>query len=80
MHFTLAELANRVGGRVEGDGSIRIERILPLEEAGPSDISFFANRRYAAEFAATRAGGWPGSRTRDSVARPASRPSSGPPG
>ena len=56
MHFTLAELANRVGGRVEGDGSIRIERILPLEEAGPSDISFFANRRYAAEFAATRAG------------------------
>ena len=56
MHFTLAELANRVGGRVEGDGSIRIERIMPLEEAGPSDISFFANRRYAAEFAATRAG------------------------
>ncbi|MEI6225385.1 MAG: UDP-3-O-(3-hydroxymyristoyl)glucosamine N-acyltransferase [Deltaproteobacteria bacterium] len=56
MHFTLAELANRVGGRVEGDGSIRIERIRPLEEAGPSDSAFFANRRYAAEFAATRAG------------------------
>jgi UDP-3-O-[3-hydroxymyristoyl] glucosamine N-acyltransferase len=56
VHFSLAELADRVGGRVEGDGSIRIERVMPLEEAGPSDISFFANRRYAAEFAATRAG------------------------
>ncbi len=56
MHFSLAELANRVGGRVEGDGSIRIERVMPLEEAGPSDISFFSNRRYVAEFAATRAG------------------------
>ena len=56
MHFTLAELANRVGGRVEGDGSIRIERVMPLDEAGPSDISFFANRRYAADFVATHAG------------------------
>jgi UDP-3-O-[3-hydroxymyristoyl] glucosamine N-acyltransferase len=54
--FTLAELAQRVGGRTEGDGSIRIERVMPLEEAGPSDVSFFANRRYAAAFAATRAG------------------------
>jgi UDP-3-O-[3-hydroxymyristoyl] glucosamine N-acyltransferase len=56
VHFSLAELAERVGGRVEGDGSIRIERVMPLEEAGPSDVSFFANRKYAAAFAATRAG------------------------
>ena len=56
MHFSLAELAERVGGRVEGDGSIRVERVMPLEDAGPSDVSFFANRKYAAEFAATRAG------------------------
>ena len=45
VHFSLAELAERVGGRVEGDGSIRIERVMPLEDAGPGDISFFANRR-----------------------------------
>jgi len=56
VHFALAELAKRVGGRVEGDGSLRIGRVMPLEEAGPSDVSFFANRRYAAAFAATRAG------------------------
>jgi UDP-3-O-[3-hydroxymyristoyl] glucosamine N-acyltransferase len=56
VHFTLAELASRVGGRVEGDGSVRIERVMPLEEAGPSDVSFFANKKYGPEFAATRAG------------------------
>jgi len=56
VHFTLAELAERVGGRVEGDGSLRVERVMPLEDAGPSDISFFANRKYAARFAASRAG------------------------
>jgi UDP-3-O-[3-hydroxymyristoyl] glucosamine N-acyltransferase len=56
VHFSLAELAERVGGRVEGDGSLRIERVMPLEEAGPSDVSFFSNRKYAADFAATRAG------------------------
>ena len=56
MHFTLAELAERVGGRVEGDGSLRIERVMPLEEAGPADISFFSNRKYLARFASSRAG------------------------
>jgi UDP-3-O-[3-hydroxymyristoyl] glucosamine N-acyltransferase len=56
VHFTLAELADRVGGRVEGDGSLVVERVMPLEEAGPSDVSFFANRRYASQFAASRAG------------------------
>jgi len=56
VHFSLAELAERVGGRVEGDGSLRIERVMALEDAGPSDISFFANRKYGAAFAGTRAG------------------------
>jgi len=56
VKFTLAELAKRVGGRVDGDGSLRIERVMPLDEAGPSDLSFFANRKYGAAFAATRAG------------------------
>jgi UDP-3-O-[3-hydroxymyristoyl] glucosamine N-acyltransferase len=56
LHFTLAELAKRVGGRVEGDGSVLLERVRSLEDAGPSDVSFFANRKYGAAFAATRAG------------------------
>jgi len=53
--YTLAELAARVGGAVEGDGGIRIERIRGLEEAGPGDLSFFANRRYRRALEATRA-------------------------
>jgi UDP-3-O-[3-hydroxymyristoyl] glucosamine N-acyltransferase len=52
---TLAELAARVGGEVEGDGGVRIERIRPLEDAGPGDIAFFSNRRYRRAFEDTRA-------------------------
>jgi UDP-3-O-[3-hydroxymyristoyl] glucosamine N-acyltransferase len=54
--FTLAELAERVGGRVEGDGSLRVERVMPLEDAGPGDVSFFANKKYRKAFEASRAG------------------------
>jgi len=53
--WTLAELAARVGGKVEGDGNVRIERVRGLEDAGPGDISFFANHRYRAAFETTRA-------------------------
>ncbi|HEY6106258.1 MAG TPA: UDP-3-O-(3-hydroxymyristoyl)glucosamine N-acyltransferase [Anaeromyxobacteraceae bacterium] len=55
MVFTLAELAARVGGEVEGDGSLRIERVRGIEEAGPGDLSFFANRKYRRAFEASRA-------------------------
>ena len=54
--FTLAELAAKVGGQVEGDGALRVEGVAPLEDAGPSDISFFSNRKYRKAFEASRAG------------------------
>ncbi len=54
--FTLAELAARVGGRVDGDGGARIEGVAPLDGAGPADLSFLANPKYRAAFEATRAG------------------------
>ena len=56
MNFLLSELAARVGGEVQGDGGLRIERVAPLEEAGPAELSFFANPRYRAAFEASRAG------------------------
>ncbi|HZZ86640.1 MAG TPA: UDP-3-O-(3-hydroxymyristoyl)glucosamine N-acyltransferase [Anaeromyxobacteraceae bacterium] len=56
MDFLLSELAARVGGEVQGDGALRVERVAPLEEAGPADLSFFANPRYRAAFEASRAG------------------------
>ncbi len=54
--FTLAELAARVGGEVQGDGTIRVEGVAPLEDAGPSDLSFFSNKKYRRAFEASRAG------------------------
>ncbi len=52
----LAELASALGGAVEGDGEIEITGVAGLEEAGPADVSFLSNRRYAALFKSSRAG------------------------
>jgi len=54
--FTLAELAARVGGEVHGDAALRVEGVAPLEDAGPSQISFLANRKYRKAFETSRAG------------------------
>jgi UDP-3-O-[3-hydroxymyristoyl] glucosamine N-acyltransferase len=56
ISFTLAELAARVGGTVHGDGALRLDGIAPLEDAGPSHVSFFANRKYRKAFEASKAG------------------------
>ena len=56
MTFTLAELAVRVGGAVDGDGSLRLAGVAALENAGPEHVSFFSNRKYRAAFEASRAG------------------------
>jgi UDP-3-O-[3-hydroxymyristoyl] glucosamine N-acyltransferase len=55
MGFPLHELAARVGGTVIGDGSIAIEGVAPLEDAGPSQLSFFSNKKYRKAFEATGA-------------------------
>ena len=52
----LRDLAARLDCRLEGDGEIDITRAAGLEDAGPSDLTFFANNKYAAELRATRAG------------------------
>lgn len=54
--FTLAELARHVAGEVQGDGALRLDGVAPLEDAGPADVSFFANKKYRRSFEATRAG------------------------
>ena len=55
MRFTVAELAHRVGGEVLGDGALQVERVAPLEQAGPGALSFFSNRKYRAAYEATSA-------------------------
>jgi UDP-3-O-[3-hydroxymyristoyl] glucosamine N-acyltransferase len=52
---TLGELARRLECPVEGDAAIEIRRVATLEEAGPGDLTFLANPRYAGKLAATRA-------------------------
>ena len=51
----LRDLAEYVGGRVIGDGSVVISRVSPIEEAGHGDITFLANPRYARFIAASKA-------------------------
>jgi UDP-3-O-[3-hydroxymyristoyl] glucosamine N-acyltransferase len=54
--YALAELAARVGGIVDGDGTTPIDGVAPLEAAGPDRLSFFSNRKYREAFEASRAG------------------------
>ena len=53
--LTLRELAERLGCRLEGDGTVEIERVATLEAAGPGDLSFLSNPKYAPQLASTRA-------------------------
>jgi UDP-3-O-[3-hydroxymyristoyl] glucosamine N-acyltransferase len=53
--LTLRELAERLGCRLEGDGSVEIGRVATLEAAGPGDLSFLSNPKYAPQLAATKA-------------------------
>lgn len=56
MGWTVAELAARLGGEVEGDGALTLTAVRGLEDAGPEDLSFLANRRYTRLLRESRAG------------------------
>lgn len=47
MVATVEQLAALVRGRLVGDGSISIHSARPVAEAGPGDITFIENERYA---------------------------------
>src|SRR6185369_5776130 len=51
----LAALAERLACELRGDGTIEIRAVRSLEEAGPGDLTFLANPKYAGRVAATRA-------------------------
>jgi UDP-3-O-[3-hydroxymyristoyl] glucosamine N-acyltransferase len=51
----LQVIAERLGCTLEGDGAIEIARVAAIGDAGPGDLTFFANPKYAAELRATRA-------------------------
>ncbi len=51
----LGDIANALGCRLEGDGSIEISGVAGLEQAGPSELTFLANPKYAPKVKHTRA-------------------------
>lgn len=53
--MTLGELARRLECPVEGDAAIEIRRVAKIEDAGPGDVTFLANPKYASKLAATKA-------------------------
>ena len=53
---TLAELAERFGLRLRGDGNRRLEGIATLANANASQLSFLSNSKYTAQLASTTAG------------------------
>jgi len=54
--MTVQEIADLVGGTVEGDASRRIEGIASVDSAGPSKLTFAADQKRAAQLAASQAG------------------------
>ncbi len=51
----LGELATRLGAELHGDPTVEISGVKGIEEAGPSEITFVANPRYASLARTTRA-------------------------
>ncbi|MDZ8119575.1 UDP-3-O-(3-hydroxymyristoyl)glucosamine N-acyltransferase [Pontiella agarivorans] len=51
----LSDIAERVGGVLEGNGDLEITAVAGLREAARGDISFLANPKYAAQVAGTHA-------------------------
>ncbi len=55
MDVTLDDLGRLVGGKVTGDGKTVIRAVNGIKDAGPGDITFLANAKYAPLLADTKA-------------------------
>jgi UDP-3-O-[3-hydroxymyristoyl] glucosamine N-acyltransferase len=53
--ITLGQLADKLGCRVHGDAGTEIQSLSTLEKAGPGELSFLANMKYAPKVSASRA-------------------------
>ncbi|MGI8958697.1 MAG: UDP-3-O-(3-hydroxymyristoyl)glucosamine N-acyltransferase [Bryobacteraceae bacterium] len=53
--FTLGQLAERLGCELSGDSQIEILRVSTIEKAGPGEITFLANMKYAPKVKSSRA-------------------------
>ena len=53
--LTLGSIVAALGGELEGDASLAIGRLAPLETAQPDALSFLSNPKYRQQLATTRA-------------------------
>ncbi len=51
----LADIAERAGCELRGDGAVEINGVAPIDAAGPGQLTFLAHPRYAQFLATTRA-------------------------
>lgn len=55
MEMTLRELAGRIGAVVDGDGDIHVRGCNTIEQAGPDELAFVSNVKYAKFLKSTKA-------------------------
>jgi UDP-3-O-[3-hydroxymyristoyl] glucosamine N-acyltransferase len=46
MEFSLGQIAELIGGKVEGDSTLRVSRLDKIQEGLPGGISFLSNEKY----------------------------------
>jgi UDP-3-O-[3-hydroxymyristoyl] glucosamine N-acyltransferase len=56
MSLTISQLAERIGARCQGDGQQTVIGCATLDEAGPEQVSFLTNGKYAKRLADSAAG------------------------
>jgi UDP-3-O-[3-hydroxymyristoyl] glucosamine N-acyltransferase len=56
MSRPLGAIVEALGGQLQGDEQLEIQRLAPLASAGPSELSFVAQARYASQIETTAAG------------------------
>jgi UDP-3-O-[3-hydroxymyristoyl] glucosamine N-acyltransferase len=57
MEFSIDQIAQIIGAKVEGDGNVKVRTLAKIEEATPEGLSFLANPKYERFIYETHAGG-----------------------
>ena len=56
MALTLEQIAQRFGGEIVGDATVKVAGLAPLDQAQPHQLAFLANPKYLSQVESTRAG------------------------
>ena len=56
MPLSLGFIVNTLGGELKGSPTQQVQRLAPLQSAGPDDISFLSHARYRSQLETSQAG------------------------